>query len=346
MEILPKNLGTRPRQAVEVRPEGVIAARSDDAAALLTAVAERSLPDGAIVAGLKAGNIVDRVRVIAALRETLDAVAGRGGERTRYVTLVVPDAATRVLLLDFDELPAKAAEALPIVRFRLKKLVPFDPDHAAVSYQVMSSDKGAVRVLVVAMPGDVLEEYEGAVTAAGYTPGAVLPSTLAALAALDEQDAPALVVNAGSGGVTTAIVRGTALLLHRALELAKESPDASAITALHSMGGQAALDRIEAEAAIETQVLEAAEAHGIAREIAQAVSVAAAYFEDTLSFAPRELTSAGTIGADGLRAILEENGITDLTVREMVSVEGLAASATGTRVPRGWMAAVRGALRN
>jgi type IV pilus assembly protein PilM len=196
MEIFPKNLGTRPRLAVEIKPEGVIAARAEDATALLEAVAECSLPEGALVAGLKAGNLADRVRVIAALRETLDAVSGRGEKRTRHVTLVVPDAAARVLLLDFDELPTKTAEALPIVRFRLKKVVPFDPDHAAVSYQVMSTDQGVMRVLVVVMQADVLEEYESAVTAAGYVPGAVLPATIAVLAALEEQEAPVLVVNA------------------------------------------------------------------------------------------------------------------------------------------------------
>ncbi len=36
MEFLPKTLGTRPRLAVEVRAEGVVAARAEDAAALLT----------------------------------------------------------------------------------------------------------------------------------------------------------------------------------------------------------------------------------------------------------------------------------------------------------------------
>ena len=77
----------------------------------------------------------------AAVRRALDDVAGSGRERLRDVTLVVPDAAVRVLLLDFDQLPAKAAEALPVVRFRLKKLLPFDADEAMVSYQVMSSEK-------------------------------------------------------------------------------------------------------------------------------------------------------------------------------------------------------------
>jgi type IV pilus assembly protein PilM len=346
MEILPKNLGTRPRLAVEIRPEGIIAARAEDAAAVLTAIAERPLPAGAFIAGLKPGNIADRVRTAAVLREALDAVASRGGERTRYVTLVVPDAATRVLLLDFDELPAKPAEALPIVRFRLKKLVPFDVDHAMVSYQVMSSEQGTVRVLAVAMPGDVLEEYETAVVAAGYTPGAVLPSTLASLAALDEQESPALVVNAGRGGVTTAIVRGGTLLLHRALELAIDQLEhVDAMAALHAAQEHPGYDRIEAEATIEAQVIEDAAAYMTEREIAQAVSVAAAYFEDTLASLPEEIVSAGTIGADKLKALLEENGITDLRVREMVNTEGLAAGAA-SRVPRGWMAGVRGALRN
>ncbi len=60
------------------------------------------------------------------------------------MTVVVPDAAVRVLLLDFDQLPSKIAEALPVVRFRLKKLLPFDADTAAVSYQVMASERGSV----------------------------------------------------------------------------------------------------------------------------------------------------------------------------------------------------------
>src|SRR6266700_2638306 len=109
MEILPTSLGTRPRLAVEVRAEGVVAARAEDATALLT--------------------------------------------------VVVPDAAVRVLLLDFDQLPGKAAEALPVVRFRLKKLLPFDADDAVLSYQVMSSGKSGVQVVAVAIPKSVLDEY-------------------------------------------------------------------------------------------------------------------------------------------------------------------------------------------
>src|SRR6267154_6245798 len=217
MEILPKTLGTRPRLAVEVRAEGVVAARAEDAAALLTAVTRADLAEGAVAPGLKVGNIVNKTAVTAALRKVLDGVAGSGRERLRDVTVIVPDAAVRVLFVDFDQLPSKAAEALPVVRFRLKKLLPFDADEAMVSYQVMSNEKNAVKLLAVAMPKAVLEEYEAVVLAAGYLPGAVLPSTLAALAGVEKAESPVLVVNAVLGTVTTAIVQAGMLTLHRSV---------------------------------------------------------------------------------------------------------------------------------
>src|SRR5580692_8121405 len=161
MEILPKTLGTRPRLAVEVRAEGVVAARAEDAAALLTAVARADVAEGAVAPGLKVGNIADRTAVTSAVRRVLDSIAGSGRERLRDVTVVIPDSAARVLFVDFDQLPSKSAEALPVVRFRLKKLLPFDADDAVVSYQVMSSEKDSIKLLAVAIPKAVLEEYEG-----------------------------------------------------------------------------------------------------------------------------------------------------------------------------------------
>lgn len=367
MDFLPTSLGTRPRLAVEVRAEGVVAARAEDAAALLTAVSRANVADGAVVPGLKAGNIVDRQNVTAAVRKVLDEIAGRGTERSvgRDVTVVVPDAAVRVLLLDFDQLPSKAAEALPVVRFRLKKLLPFDADTAAVSYQVLASERAGVRVLAVAMPREVLDEYEGVVTAAGYLPGAVLPSTLAALSGLDATDASVLVVNAQPGEVTTAIVKGGMLLLHRALDLSANADAAAAVATsvegapdaweAHLPVNQIEYDRFDAEAAMQTAVIEKAElrdwvataiAQATASEITQTISVAAAYFEDTLQTAPETVLVAGTIGAHRVAEMMEANGLEGLRVQEMVEASMLEAGAVSASVPRGWLAGVRGALKS
>ncbi|MEO6815210.1 MAG: hypothetical protein ABI177_00790 [Edaphobacter sp.] len=353
-----------------MRAEGVVAARAEDAAALLTAVARADVAVGAVVPSLKIGNIADRQGVTAAVRKVLDEVAGKGSERSvgRDVTLVVPDAAVRVLLLDFDQLPSKVVEALPVVRFRLKKLLPFDADTAAVSYQVMVSERSGVRVLAVAMPREILDEYESVVTAAGYLPGAVLPSTLAALSGLDTADAPVLVVNAEPGEVTTAIVKGGILLLHRALDLSANM-DAAVSVATVVEGTHDAweaklpvesvdpggYDRFDAEAAMQTAVIEKAEmrdwvataiAQATASEITQTISVAAAYFEDTLQTAPESLLVAGTIGTHRVAEMLEANGLEGLHVQEIVETAMLEAGAVSASVPRGWLAGVRGALKS
>ena len=359
MELLPKALGTRPRLAVEIRAEGVVAARAEDAGGLLVAVSRADVGEAELTPGLRAGNVTDRAAMTRAIRSTLDAV-GRGVDRIRDVTVIVPDAAVRVLLLDFDTLPTKVAEALPVVRFRLKKLLPFEVENAVVSYQVMSSVKGLVTVLAVAIPREVLAEYEGLVTAAGYTPGAVLPSTLAALAGLsaatsgpEESVASAvLVVNAGSQQVTTAIVKGGVLLLHRTLEMSV-IPEG-----VHPEG----YDRVDAEAAMQATMVQddvAAEderrgggglqtvdlgSGSTAWEVAQAVSVAAAYFEDTLGGAPEVLLAVGTTSADSLERMLRVNGLDGLRVREMMEPGMLAIGAATASVPRGWLAGVKGAL--
>jgi type IV pilus assembly protein PilM len=403
MNFLPKASGTRPRVACEIMPYGVVAARAADALAPLQAVVRIPLAEGSISPGLKPGNIVDRVATAAAVRDALEQIGERPNARDANIALVIPDAAVRVLLLDFEALPNKLTEALPLVRFRLKKLLPFDSDEAMVTFQVMSTSKSVVRVLAVAIPRDVLSEYETVVRQAGFEPGAVLPSTLACLAAIEDVE-PALVVNANSSGVTAAIVRGGVLLLHRSVDLQEhgESTHQAAplpllkpetITAAlplvdveESAGEWAAqqplpehgrspyADRISDETATQDfdafthlptpsvyipqdSVANLAEKFAgsrlemelpLAGEIAQAVSVAAAYFEDTLAIAPTQVLSAGPLGAERLREILSASGVGEedgLKVRELVEVAALSAEAVASAAPRAWLAGVLGALR-
>jgi type IV pilus assembly protein PilM len=292
--------------------------------------------------------------MVAAVRSALEAVC----LKTREVTLVVPDAAVRVLLLDFDELPAKAAEALPVVRFRLKKLLPFDADDAAVSYQVMATAKESIQVMAVAMPHEVLADYESVVREAGFEPGAVLPSTLAALAGLDEGEMPRLVVNAGREGVTTAIVKGGVLLLHRTVDLggdlrselraasasAEPAREQAAETSIAAIAARMAAAGSQAPVSQPEMVAESS-LQAPASEVAQAVSVAAAYFEDTLETTPAVVLAAGTLGAEALTAVLDEAYVGPLAVQEMMGRQMLGDGASSA-VPLGWLAGVRGALAN
>ena len=64
--------------------------------------------------------------------------------------------------------------------FRLRKSLPFDVDKAKVSYQAQTSPAG-MRVVAAVALNSVLEDYEAAFVEAGFSPGVVLPSMLAAL---------------------------------------------------------------------------------------------------------------------------------------------------------------------
>jgi type IV pilus assembly protein PilM len=81
-------------------------------------------------------------------------------------------------------------------------------------------------------------------------------------------------------------------------------------------------------------------------EVAQAVSVAAAYFEDTLEAPPAVVLSAGTLGAAALTGIIDDADVRPMAVQEMVdrNMLGVGASTSGTAIPLGWLAGVRGAL--
>jgi type IV pilus assembly protein PilM len=356
MEFLPRTLGNRPRLACEVRSEGVVAARAEDSTDLLAAVSRVALNNLALplvrVSEVPGGHAfgTERGTIIAAIRKAMDTVSQRG----RELTLIVPDGAVRVLLLDFDALPSKPIEALPVVRFRLKKLVPFDVEHAAVSYQIMSSAKQSIQVLAVAMPGDLLAEYESVIREAGFEPGAVLPSTLAAIAGLRDNDRPALVVNACQDAITTAIVRSGMLLLHRTVDLA--SPP-TAIPEPESQSAAAADTSIAAIAArlaaagkpiavTEPPAIIDPKADHSRTEVAQTVSVATAYFEDTLESHPSVILSAGTLDAPALTSIIDRADIGPVAVQEIMDRNslGVGASTGGGSIPLGWLAGVRGAL--
>jgi len=202
----------RPRLACEISAERVVAARAGEGGKTLEAAAAQKLPEGALAPGLTQANVASREALVFALRQVLSAVAGRSAD----LCLVVPDATTRIMLLDFDTLPDKPQEADAVVRFRLKKSLPFDVDQSSVSFDRQGTSN-PVRVVAAVTPRAVLEEYESVVREAGYNPGAVLPAMLAALGAVDGSR-PTMVIKAERGATSFAIVDQDQLRLYRALE--------------------------------------------------------------------------------------------------------------------------------
>jgi type IV pilus assembly protein PilM len=205
--------------ACEITGERVLAGRASDRGGAVECAAYE-LRTNSVVPDLTEANIRNRTLVFQTVRDALDGLAGR----SKDVIAVLPDSSVRVVLLDFDALPANRHEAEAVVRFRLKKSLPFDVEKAKVSYHAHTSNGGIRAVAAVAL-NSIVEEYESIFREAGYVPGIVLPSTLAALGAANAER-PTLVVKVDERTTSIAILDQNQVLLFRTLE----NPQGAAIT--------------------------------------------------------------------------------------------------------------------
>jgi len=204
--------GARPKLACEISADRVLGGLAADNGHSLVSYMGRELRPGSVMPDLTENNLRYRDEVSACIRDVLGAV----GSKHHDVVAVLPDAAVRVVLLDFDMLPTDRQEAEGVVRFRLKKSLPFDVEKAKVSYHAQMGGQ-SVRLIAAVALSSVVEDYESAFHDAGYSPGLVLPSMLAALGAADAQK-PTLVLKVDARTISIAILNGGHLLLLRTLE--------------------------------------------------------------------------------------------------------------------------------
>lgn len=290
---------TRPRLACEVTVEGVIAARAADKAERLELFTLRRVAPGALAPGLSAPNIHDGESLRAAVSGALGAVASKA----RDVIAILPDAAIRVLLLDFETLPAKSEDVDPVIRFRLKKSLPFDVDQAAVSYDIRRQN-GNVRVVAAVSPQAVVNEYEAAFRDAGYSPGVVVPSSLAVLGLVEGQR-PTLVLKVDPTNITIVAARNQELCLIRTLE----NPHG---------------------------------AHVNPAELAEAVLPSVVFFEDTFAAQVEQIYVAGVAQLEELGNLLHQH--TSAQVCELAPGLSPDQNLSGEHIDSSAVAGVAGAL--
>jgi type IV pilus assembly protein PilM len=156
--------------------------------------------------------------------------AGRSAAPKQPATgLVIPDYAVRMAILDFEEFPPREEERNALIRFRLRKSVPFHIDEAQVAYSVQVNEPKRIEVLAIAIARPILNEYETLFTDAGYRVGLVTPSSIAALPLCADAE-PGLTVVAKAAGSTLSVLlleQGRVRLV-RCLDLASgdgEKPD-------------------------------------------------------------------------------------------------------------------------
>ncbi len=142
--------------------------------------AMRSVEAGTFAISPLHDNVLGPEAMTAAVAEI---AATNGARRRRSATLILPDYCGRIAVLDFDAFPGAHEEQLSLVRFRMKKSVPFDVEAAAISFFPQSRHGNAKKcdVVVALVALEIVARYEAPFRMCGIDAGLITTSTLAAM---------------------------------------------------------------------------------------------------------------------------------------------------------------------
>ena len=204
-----------PTLVIEVSTDGIVAVRRSSKGSAPLLRAERSFAPGTLDPAPTRPNIANAGEFAAALGGALDDLGPRNGSET---ALILPDASSRVTVLDFDVFPGGVEERLKLIRSRLTKAVPFDIAAARIAYQASSAGQGH-SVLVALTPVEVVRQYEDGLAQFGLWSGFVSVSSAAALNLLSDGDMTLFVKLAPSGLMTLAAIENGVVRLVRNVDL-------------------------------------------------------------------------------------------------------------------------------
>jgi type IV pilus assembly protein PilM len=179
--------------------------------------------DGFAIENIAAGSLVPsaietNLANPAAIKSAVSSVCSRLGAKDEDAALLLPDPVIRVFVQHFDDFPRSSAEAIPMLRWKLKKSVPFEVDETLLSFMRQAPRADGVDVVTGIARLRIIREYESLVDVLSLRPGVVLSSTLAAITLLDDKR-PTLLARVSGTSLTTAIVREGVLAGYRCTEL-------------------------------------------------------------------------------------------------------------------------------
>jgi len=220
-KILPKPGGrtgafTLPSVVLDLQPGFVAGASLDRKSRQVRRVAVRQLEPGALEPLAGRPNLAKQEIVRRAIKEVLESV-GNGGGR---LGILLPDPTVRVAILRFETLSARRSEAEALVRWKMGSILPFPPEEARVTYQLLSKGEQAVELLAMAVRNSIVAEYEAVLEEVGAGPALVLPATAALLPLLPAgNEGSQVLVHVCSGSVTSVVVVGDGISFWRNRQL-------------------------------------------------------------------------------------------------------------------------------
>ena len=172
------------------------------------------LPKGAVNPSAIESNLANPSAVKAAINSVCQSLDAKEED----AALLLPDPVIRVFVQHFDDFPRGTQEAIPMLRWKLKKSVPFEVDETLLSYMRQAPRWEGVDIVTAIARLRIVKEYEALLEGPGLRPGVVLSSILAAISLLDDHK-PTVLARVSGTSLTTAIVREGVLAGYRCTEL-------------------------------------------------------------------------------------------------------------------------------
>ncbi|MBA2304885.1 MAG: pilus assembly protein PilM [Acidobacteria bacterium] len=136
----------------------------------ITAQSSEDLPAGVVTPVMNGVNVHDPAALAGAIRSAVERIS----PKPRRVALILPDSVAKVSLLRFEKVPARTPDLEKLVRWQMRKAVPFRIEEAQVSWvEGVELEGGGREYLVLVARRELVESYEAACEAAGVQAGIV-----------------------------------------------------------------------------------------------------------------------------------------------------------------------------
>ncbi len=215
-----------PNHLFEVSEAGIAFAHGKD-------TSFQAFEAGTVVVSPVEDNLLRADAVAAAIARIVPA--GGSAKKRKPAAVILPDYAARVTVLDFDSFPSSLEEQNSLVRFRVKKTIPFDIDSAAVSHHVQPHPASKkVDVIAVTVALEVIARYEALFRSSGFQPGVVTTSALAALNLyrITDGDGVAVLAKVSGRALTVSVISSNIVKLFRCVAL-EEANEEEILGVLH-----------------------------------------------------------------------------------------------------------------
>jgi type IV pilus assembly protein PilM len=122
----------------------------------------------------------------------LKSVFAKADIKTNKVSLAIPDSCAKVTVHHFDSMPGSESEKQQLLKWKLKKTIPFNVEDSSLSFLEQKTSDGKYVVITVNIHLAVLAQLEAVFESLGIQVGYITLATFAAFEVLTRQDAQAL----------------------------------------------------------------------------------------------------------------------------------------------------------